>query len=79
MYSETIADGKVRCLKWSDKRVVNMLSTFHSDDVKQRHTRAVVGGTEIIKKPVMIYQYNQHMGGVDLNDQMILHYGYSHR
>ena len=27
----------------------------------------------------MIHDYNQNMGGVDRNDQMILYYGYSHR
>ena len=33
----------------------------------------------MIKKPVMIDEYNKYMGGVDLSDQMILYYGYSHR
>ena len=81
IYSETIFSDKIRCLKWSDKRVVNMLSTFHGEHVIEttRRTRLVDGGTEVIKKPVMIDEYNKYMGGVDLSDQMILYYGYSHR
>ena len=26
-------DGQVRCLKWHDKRDVNMLSTYHTDEL----------------------------------------------
>ena len=34
---------------------------------------------EEINKPVMIEQYNKYMGRVDLSDQMVQSYGYSHR
>ena len=37
IYSETIFGDKIRCLKWSDKRVVNMLSTFHGEDVIEKN------------------------------------------
>ena len=64
-----------------DKRMVSMLSTFHNDDmlVKRRWTRSAHTGIEEITKPVMIEDYNQYMGGVDLSDQMLQSYGYSHR
>ena len=69
------------CLKWMDKRVVTMLSTFHTDEmmVKRRRTRRSDTGIEEIAKPVMIEEYNKYMGGVDLSDQMVQSYGYSHR
>ena len=61
---------------------MKLLSTFHTGDnsiAKQRRNKNAEGGTEEIMKPVMIDDYNQYMGGVDRNDQMILYYGYSHR
>ena len=60
---------------------MKLLSTFHTGDnsiAKQRCNKNAEGGTEEIMKPVMIHDYNQNMGGVDQNDQMILYYGYSH-
>ena len=75
------SDNQVRCLKWHDKREVNMLSTYHSDDVieKSRRSRNVGGGVETIKKPRMIEDYNNNINGVDLNDQNIKYYDFPHR
>ena len=58
-----------------------MLSTFHTNDVidKRRCTRAADGGQEVIRKPVMVDDYNTYMGGVDRSDQMLLYYGYTHK
>ena len=69
------------CLKWKDKREVCMLSTPHDDSVieKRRRGRETTDGTEVIKKPRVIEEYNNFMGGVDLSDQMVLYYGYAHR
>lgn len=81
VYSEKIKSNTITCLKWQDKREVNMISTFHSDDVVaiNRRTRSAAHGVETISKPVMIHDYNQHMGGVDKSDQLILYYGFPHR
>ena len=80
VYSEKV--GKVLCLKWKDKRDVLLLSTIH-DDVAMvdilRRSRTVAGGIERIKKPKIIDDYNQHMGGVDQSDQLVMYYGYAHR
>ena len=77
----TIHNNDITCMKWHDKRIVNMLSTYHGNEmiVKERRSRKVEGGTEKVKKPRMIQDYNKHMGGVDKNDQMVLYYAYSHR
>ena len=74
-------DDKMIALKWMDKRPVTMLTTVHDDSVvtKQRRTRAVPGGVEEIRKPVVIERYNEFMGGVDLTDQLLSYYGFSHR
>ena len=82
VHSEKAAvDDSVLCLKWMDKRAVTLLSTLHDDTMVdvQRRSRGARGGVESIQKPRMIDEYNKHMGGVDLSDQLVLYYGYSHR
>ena len=80
VYSEKV--GQVLCLKWKDKRDVLLLSTIH-DDVAMvdilRRSRTVAGGIERIQKPKVIDDYNQHMGGVDQSDQLVMYYGYAHQ
>ena len=68
-------------LKWADKRQVSMLSSVHNDDMmtKVRRMRRVEGGQEEVRKPVMVEQYNQYMGGVDKSDQLSSYYGFCHR
>ena len=62
----TREDG-VMALKWRDKRDVVMLSTYHDDSMvrKSRRCRKAEGGVESIKKPRVVEEYNQFMGGVD--------------
>ena len=44
-----------------------MMSTFHDDTFieKCRRTRLATDGVEVIKKPELVEEYNQNMGGVD--------------
>ena len=44
-----------------------MMSTFHDDTFieKRQRTRLTAGGVELIQKPAVVEEYNQHMGGVD--------------
>ena len=60
-------DDGVLALKWHDKRDVTMLSTYHDSNMvrKSRRSKASEGGMEEIQKPVVVEDYNQHMGGVD--------------
>ena len=48
-----------------------MLSTFHDDTFieKRRRTRLAADGVEVIHKPSVVEDYNQHMGGVDKGKQ----------
>lgn len=39
---------------------------------KEIRMKASEIGLEIIKKPKMIEDYNQHMGGVDKSDQQVI-------
>ena len=73
--------GNITCLKWKDKRDVTMMSTRPDTglvDIK-RKTRAAEQGTEMVKKPKLVHDYNSHMGGVDISDQLVRYYGYPHR
>ena len=81
IYAERTYDDSILCLKWRDKREVALLSTFHDDSFveKRRRTRLAPDGTEVVKKPIAIEDYNQSMGGVDKADQLVLYYGYAHR
>ena len=80
-YSELSEDGRLLYLKWKDKRDVTVLSSFQDDSsiMKRRRSRHATGGTETVKKPKMVDEYNQFMGGVDRSDQQVLYYGFAHR
>ena len=77
---KTFHDGELIGIRWMDKRPVTVLSTIHNDEMvdARRRTRQAVGGTEVVKKPNMIVQYNTYMGGVDKADELLVYYGYSH-
>ena len=70
----TYHDDELFGLKWKDKRVTSMLSIIHDDTMisKERHSRQAPGGVETIQKPLIIEDYNQYMGGVDKNDQLVV-------
>ncbi|XP_021941441.1 piggyBac transposable element-derived protein 4-like [Zootermopsis nevadensis] len=62
--------GDVAVLAWQDKRRVTMLSTYHKDDMRVTINKA--NREEI--KPLVVRDYNKHMLGVDLKDQMLQAY-----
>ena len=73
-------DGSMMALKWMDKRPVMMLTTIHDDSfvTKKRRSRAAPGGEEEILKPLVVEEYNKHMGGVHTGSQLQSHYGFAH-
>lgn len=62
--------GKIMVLKWNDKKLVNMLSSFH--DASSVSVRP--GTTREKQKPKVVYDYNFTMGGVDRCDQEMSYY-----
>jgi len=42
-----------------------MLSTIHNDSIVTK-SRLASSGIEEVRKPVMVEQYNTHMGGMDI-------------
>jgi hypothetical protein len=61
--------GPVTVLKWCDKKIVSMISTYHSDDM-----RTVTVSRKEVQKPISVIDYNTNMGGIDLKDQMLQMY-----
>lgn len=57
-------------MKWMDKREVTMLSTFHNNAMAMIKNRR----GEDKQKPVSVVSYTNHMGAVDLADQMLTTY-----
>ena len=47
----TMHNNEITCMKWHDKRVVNMLSTYHGNEMIEKERNRKVGGTEKVKKP----------------------------
>ena len=79
---ETVSfqEGQLTGVRWMDKRPVSALSTIHDASMTtvSRRSRAAEGGVERIRKPTMIVEYNTYMGGVDIADQLVTYYGFSH-
>ncbi|KAG8239348.1 hypothetical protein J437_LFUL017961 [Ladona fulva] len=61
--------GPISVLKWSDKKIVSMISTYHGAEMKTE-----AKGQKIKTKPISVIDYNRFMGGVDLKDQLLQSY-----
>ena len=60
---------------WQDTKVVSVLSTnSQPSEVTQVSRKQKNGQKQIIKSPKLIANYNEHMGGVDHNDQLRQYY-----
>ena len=57
-------------MKWKDKRDVTILSSTHDASMINVTSRRRV----ITKKPKAVADYNSHMGGVDLSDNLLAHF-----
>ena len=72
-----INESIVFCL-WRDTKVVCVTSTIHignSNHQVKRRVKTQAGIQEIsVPIPDAIYDYNKHMGGVDLSDQLLQYF-----
>ncbi|GFY38841.1 hypothetical protein TNIN_401121 [Trichonephila inaurata madagascariensis] len=63
--NENIAfrQGKVIAMKWKEKKDVTVLFTVHTNDMVdvQYHNK-------VIRKPIIVTNYNKNMGAVDIVD-----------
>ncbi|PIO10564.1 hypothetical protein AB205_0122880 [Aquarana catesbeiana] len=56
-------------MKWRDNKNVFVLTSLHADTTVQIPT-----GTGVVENPLCVHEYNQNMGGVDLNNQLFAPY-----
>jgi hypothetical protein len=61
--------GPVSVTKWCDKKIVTMISTYHSHETRT----IIVRGKEVVK-PISVLDYNKSMIGVHLKDQLLHSY-----
>jgi hypothetical protein len=71
-----VRDDKCLYVVWKDSVDCALLSTFHSGQDKQQtvQRKSKVGSRNLISCPSIVPDYNKHMGGVDLFDQMTSFY-----
>ena len=70
--------GVLTAGRWKDKRDVYFLSTLHCDETETISRRGKGGNTESVNKPKIVTDYNQHMSGVDIADQLMVYYACGH-
>ncbi|XP_042349840.1 piggyBac transposable element-derived protein 4-like [Plectropomus leopardus] len=79
-----IRDGPLVFVKWMDTSEVSVCSTIHeafSGSTVQRRVRTKNGTwiTKSVPCPTPVMEFNKHMGGVDLTDQLIQSYSVHHK
>ncbi|KAI2652456.1 PiggyBac transposable element-derived protein 4 [Labeo rohita] len=78
-----IRDGPLVFVKWMDTQEVSVCSTIHSaytgDTVQRRVKSQGTWRTKTFPCPAPVSAYNQHMGGVDLSDQLLQYYTAQHK
>lgn len=74
-----IREGPLVFVKWMDSKEISICSTIHpafSGDTVMRRTKNNDGKwiSHVLTCPSPIIEYNKHIGGVDLSDQLLLSY-----
>ena len=76
----TILDNKVHCYVWLDNKPVFFVDTLYDDTVYTTVPKGLPDGSRVqITCPRGVKAYNEHMGGVDLADQMRRFYTCTHK
>lgn len=75
-WESTFENNKVTAIKWFDNKSVHLASTFATSspvDKCSRYDRKMTERVEV-PRPFIVKDYNSHMGGVDLHDQLMSYY-----
>ncbi|GBM16356.1 hypothetical protein AVEN_28317-1 [Araneus ventricosus] len=65
-----ISDQGISFFKWKDNRSVRFLSNYHGNDT-YKVQRRLQDGTKIdVTTPIVVKDYNGHMGGIDKADML---------
>ena len=79
--TQCFRNGPMLAVAWYDKRQVTLLSTVHAAETVSKRVRdkTAPGGFRTLQRPACADDYNQHVGGVDLCDQLMSYYRFPHR
>ena len=76
--SRWFREGKLLFVKWKDTKDVSVMTTYSkatgTNTVQRKRKENGVFVTHNVNIPPPIKDYNEHMGGVDLSDQLIQYY-----
>lgn len=67
-------DG-ITVYKWKDSKAVHLVSNYHGVSLTSVERKEKDGSKSTIPCPQVVYDYNRHMGGVDLHDMLRQQYG----
>ncbi|PIK33689.1 putative piggyBac transposable element-derived protein 4-like [Apostichopus japonicus] len=72
-HSVFLKSHKMTACRWMDKRDVFCLSTVHGNSLTEitRIKKGSAGEREVVQRPTIVSDYNAHMGGVDVFDQLL--------
>lgn len=70
--SEFLHSDGITAVHWKDKRDVYCLSSLHGSEIDALPSNSGDAGVKL--KPRLVCDYNTHMGGVDLHDQLQVYY-----
>lgn len=62
--------GSLLCLRFQDKKTVNVLTTLHTEQTEAVRVRQRGPRRQAVNKPIAVIQYNKNMGGVDMQDKV---------
>ncbi|XP_053370298.1 piggyBac transposable element-derived protein 4-like [Clarias gariepinus] len=78
-----IRDGPLVFVKWMDSQEVSVCSTIHAafgETIKRKvKTSKGTWSIQTLPCPTPVLKYNEHMGGVDLSNQLIQYYTPQHK
>ncbi|GBO13535.1 hypothetical protein AVEN_2013-1, partial [Araneus ventricosus] len=60
-----ISDQGISFFKWKDNRSVHFLSNYHGNDTCKVQRRLKDGTKIDVTAPIVVKDYNEHMGGID--------------
>ena len=66
--------GDVTCVRWKEKRDVFLLSTKDRNEMTTAQRKGEGGQMRTLDAPVIVADYNENMGGVDIGDQLLVYY-----
>lgn len=75
-YDSRVSEDGIHVIKWMDNKPISLISTYCGveplDEVKRWSTSEKRFAT--VSRPDVVRQYNQFMGGIDLNDYLVALY-----